>query len=1254
MARGGLPALFLGIAACLATTAAPPDPAGSPTPATGATGVGASATVCVDVQDSDGDALDVEFRGRDLGADPGREFTVIVLPDTQYYAQTYPEIFYAQTDWIVANRKELNIAFVTHVGDVVQLGASEFEWLVADEAMARLEDPVTTELADGIPYGISVGNHDQYINNLAGSPGNEGATTVNFNEFFGVSRFAGRSYYGGHHLDNNDNSYQLFSASGMDFLVIHNEFDDTFQSLLDGALAWTDNVLKAYPDRRAILSSHSLLCTATHCPQSLTAEFSNQGEASYAALKGNPNLFLMLCGHAGDSSFQPRRSDAFEGRTIHTALSNYQRGESCPFRCGNGFLRILTFAPADDEIRVRTYSPWLDEYRTGEHHEFTLPYDMESGIPFEEIDSVDGVASGTTACVQWPGRQSSGQYEWYAIARDSVSATDSPRWVFEGAGVCGIDEDCEDGDPCTVDACDSTVCSRSELDGCCQSAGSCDDGNPCTDDACTDQICTHGWNAVPCVDGDPCTDNDLCSSGTCSGSPVECDDGNGCTSEQCTSGHCEFEYVPQATCCAGDSDCDDGVFCTIDACDVDGNCSNSPQPDCCEADVDCADIDPCTPDVCAPRNRAALKFDSDWFDHVTMSLPGLEGNVTVPPGTATSQFTIECWFKWTGKGRPTMTSGHPLYPLDTGGIVAYPLVSRGTAERDGDFRKDVNYSFGIDVATGTLVADFEEDTSGANRGMNHPVYGTTPIVPDQWYHGAVTYDGSCWQLYLDGIPETDWSACPMAPPAYRSEHHFGIGSGHGIEGFVDGGFDGWIDEVRLWGVALNPIEIQQHMTRVIEADPRLLGRWGFDDSDGITVHDSTGNGNLGSIVGAELDREDLIDLGGARCVSAEDPDADGVCSLLDNCPGAGNSNQIDSDGDGAGDACDNCGQPNADQADFDGDGIGDACDPCTDADGDGFGDPDYPENLCLPDNCPAAANPDQADDDGDGVGRVCDPCIDPDGDGFGDPGPDTTCSPDNCGALPNPAQTDSDEDGTGDICDVCPEDPLDDVDSDTICADVDNCPAAPNLLQQNADGDFWGDACDSCPLDPRNDNDGDGSCADEDNCPDNSNSAQLDGDVDGIGDVCDNCPQIANALQADGDADGVGDPCDSCPFTPNPAQSDIDGDAEGDHCDADDGMTYLLLSDANTIAWDVEPGAVSWNLYAGDLAVLQTTGVFTQSPGSNPLAWRTCELGFPGVDGLPPPGPGLAAFYLVAPFDAGVEGDLGLPGVIRESSSSCP
>jgi hypothetical protein len=66
--------------------------------------------------------------------------------------------------------------------------------------------------------------------------------------------------------------------------------------------------------------------------------------------------------------------------------------------------------------------------------------------------------------------------------------------------------------------------------------------------------------------------------------------------------------------------------------------------------------------------------------------------------------------------------------------------------------------------------------------------------------------------------------------------------------------------------------------------------------------------------------EYVVALGG-------DHDGDGFGDAADNCPGVANSGQADGELDGVGDACDNCPAiGNAVQMDSDGDGAGDACD----------------------------------------------------------------------------------------------------------------------------------------------------------------------------------------------------------------------------------------------------------------------------------------------------------------------------------------
>jgi subtilisin family serine protease len=82
----------------------------------------------------------------------------------------------------------------------------------------------------------------------------------------------------------------------------------------------------------------------------------------------------------------------------------------------------------------------------------------------------------------------------------------------------------------------------------------------------------------------------------------------------------------------------------------------------------------------------------------------------------------------------------------------------------------------------------------------------------------------------------------------------------------------------------------------------------------------------------------------------------------------------------------------------------------------------------------------------------------------------TADSADNCPLDANPDQEDADEDGIGDVCDDCPDDPLNDLDGDTICGPIDpdddgdgmpdvweNNYAGLNPLANDGAGDLDGD-----------------------------------------------------------------------------------------------------------------------------------------------------------------------------------------------------
>ena len=322
-----------------------------------------------DADDAGTDADDAGTGAGEAGAaEPGIAFTVVVLPDTQYYSSSHPEIFAAQTRWIVEQKSARNIAVALHVGDIVDGANDPAQWMAASSSLRPMDGLV--------PYVLVPGNHDSNANRVGLIDNYFAPTTM---RWITNTMTAGQI----------ENNYTLVDIGPQQWLVLGLEFGPR-----DAVITWADGVLKAFPTKPAIIVTHAYLygdgtrydvaksgldpnqpSFQAFIPQSYyytTKEGSNDGEQIWQKLiVPNPNVRLVFCGH--DNGAARLTSLRPDGSRVHQMLSDYQWLDDSG---GSGFLRVLQFDYGQKQIRVQTYSPYLDQFMTDDANQFTLSLEL--------------------------------------------------------------------------------------------------------------------------------------------------------------------------------------------------------------------------------------------------------------------------------------------------------------------------------------------------------------------------------------------------------------------------------------------------------------------------------------------------------------------------------------------------------------------------------------------------------------------------------------------------------------------------------------------------------------------------------------------------------------------------------------------------------------------------------------------------------------------------------------------------------------
>lgn len=288
-------------------------------------------------------------------------WTLVVLPDTQFYSQGNPGNFYLQTEWVCENSQELNIKYVLHLGDITNKNNPE-QWGIARNAFGSLDGCV--------PYAVVTGNHDH------GPGGNSSQRNSMFNDYFDYNEMAAWPTFGGSMAPGNlENTYHLFEANGAKWIIIAAEWAPRNETL-----DWANTVMSEHPDRMGIFITHAYMehdderMDHASAPNPNNYEIysytlpgtRNDGEEIWQKLVKRHDFRLVISGHVCVDGTGYLASQNDQGHTVHQFLTNFQMRE----QGGQAYLRLFEFHPDGVTVQAKTYSPSFDSYLTAPDQQF--------------------------------------------------------------------------------------------------------------------------------------------------------------------------------------------------------------------------------------------------------------------------------------------------------------------------------------------------------------------------------------------------------------------------------------------------------------------------------------------------------------------------------------------------------------------------------------------------------------------------------------------------------------------------------------------------------------------------------------------------------------------------------------------------------------------------------------------------------------------------------------------------------------------
>ena len=304
----------------------------------------------------------------------------------------------------------------------------------------------------------------------------------------------------------------------------------------------------------------------------------------------------------------------------------------------------------------------------------------------------------------------------------------------------------------------------------------------------------------------------------------------------------------------------------------------------------------------ANHTQLALSFDgSNDFAHVTFD-----------PGVNFTQMTIQVWVRPERFDPPRETFAGFLRAVSQ-------LPPRHGFIKTQDSKLLIYQDKTDWTRWGFYVSTANADGSPAGETEIPATTVFDRTRPEQWYHLAVTFNGSAGSggaviLYQDGL-----EAGRATLPGDRITNILSLWFGRWVAATAAD-----MGTVAIHSRVLDQVEIQENMSCGVSAEG-LFAYWPFNEDSGQIIGDVSGSGHDGYLGDSrDGDGSEPQRVSADYQVASGDSDGDGIPDGCDNCPTVASDNLEDRDGDGYGTVCDLC--PQTPNDDADGDGYADPCD----------------------------------------------------------------------------------------------------------------------------------------------------------------------------------------------------------------------------------------------------------------------------------------------------------------------------------------